>query len=481
MRSSLFGAPRRLFAAAVVAGRVRAAAMGTALGLGASVAIWALSNDSLTAWLVGLGMDQERGLLLAACLEVAAGAGLAAAAVGSAAAVRAGAIAAMAAIQVGPFFVRAAQVSPTPGLAAHADIVGWLLQPLGMFLLGAVAATVGAAVGLLARRDAVRAWAVLRRNRLALVPAVAALAIVVLAIGAAATALQAGPISPLYQYNSGAVTQGAAPHKTSTVVTSAGRLRAGSVAISLADQQRPGSLERLELGGHRVDVYLPGAYAAARDHRFAVVYFLHGFPGGPEQWVQGAQLVGVLDHMIASGQVPPLIAVLPDGNGRPFGDSEWGNTKGGGIETWLVDQLVQQIDHQYRTLGATYRGVAGLSAGGFGALNLAARHPDVFRWAASYSGYVQGRADLFGVQAAKNSPLLGLPLVPAAQRPAIFVGAGAHDGRYLAEAQLLASTLQRAGWAQLHTSMVSGGHGWEAWRQLAVQSLQWLGRLWRLS
>jgi enterochelin esterase-like enzyme len=460
----------------------RAAAMGTALALGASVAMWALANDSLTAWFVGLGMDQERGLLLAACLEVAAGAGLAAGVVGITGAVRAGAIAAMVAIQIGPFLVRAAQVSPTPGLTAHVDIGGWLLQPVGMLLLGAVAATVGAAVGLVLRWDAVQAWAVLRRNRAALVPAAAVLALVVVATGAATTALQAGPISPLYQYGSTPVTQSPAPHTTSPVVASSGRVRDGKAGISLADQQRPGRLERLELGGHHVNVYLPGAYAAARDHRFAVVYFLHGFPGGPEQWVQGAQLVGVLDHLIASAQVPPLIAVLPDGNGRILGDSEWGNTvKGDGIETWLVDQLVQQIDHQYRTLGARYRGVAGLSAGGFGALNLAARHPEVFRWAASYSGYVLGRADLFSAQAASNSPLLGLPLLPAAQRMAIFVGAGAHDGRYLAETQLLASSLQRAHWSQLRTSTVSGGHGWEAWRQLAVQSLQWLGRLWQLS
>jgi enterochelin esterase-like enzyme len=443
-----------------------------------SAAIWALANDSLTSWLVGLGMDQERGLLMAACLEVGMGAALATTAVNSAGAVRCGSLIAMIAVQIVPFLVRAAQAGPTPGLASRVDVGGWLLQPLGMLLLGALSATGGAAAGALLRRDVAGLWAVLSRHHLSAVPMAAVAGLVIVAAGAAATGVQIGPISALYSYGSGASARGAVL-PVAAGGGSVGGASAAPASISRTDRLRPGSVERFDVAGHPVNVYLPGAYSTTRSHAFGVVYFLHGFPGGANDWIAGGQLVGVLDQLIASSQLPPLIAVMPDGNGQPSRDSEWGNTvRGDRIETWLVDQLIPQIDKRYRAIGARYRGVAGLSSGGFGALNLAARHPGVFSWAASYSGYGQARVDLFGDRSPANTPLITLPPLRAAQRAAIFIGAGIQDGRYLVDAQSLAAALQRVGWTQLQVSKVPGGHSWETWRPLAVGSLHWLGRLW---
>jgi S-formylglutathione hydrolase FrmB len=170
---------------------------------------------------------------------------------------------------------------------------------------------------------------------------------------------------------------------------------------------------------------------------------------------------------------------MPDGNGHASGDSEWGNTvKGDVVETWLIGQLVPQIDHQYRTLGAPFRGVAGLSSGGFGAVNLALRHPDVFRWAASYSGFFQARRDIFGPAMAANSPALVAPQLPQVARMPLFLGAGDADRVYLAQQATFVSALSNLGWQPVHEDLVSGGHGWEAWRLQMVHSLQWLGGLW---
>ena len=56
--------------------------------------------------------------------------------------------------------------------------------------------------------------------------------------------------------------------------------------------------------------------------------------------------------MIASGQLPPVIAVFPDDQGVVSDDSWWGDTPlGDTVETWLVNTLVPTIDAQYRTLG----------------------------------------------------------------------------------------------------------------------------------
>jgi hypothetical protein len=89
-------------------------------------------------------------------------------------------------------------------------------------------------------------------------------------------------------------------------------------------------IDTLVVGGRHVDAYIPAAYDASPTRAFPVLYFLHGYPGYGKQWEgSGAQLPGVLDQLIASGAMPPVIAVLPDGNGQVLSDAEWGDTPRG--------------------------------------------------------------------------------------------------------------------------------------------------------
>jgi enterochelin esterase-like enzyme len=239
-------------------------------------------------------------------------------------------------------------------------------------------------------------------------------------------------------------------------------------------------MDTFSVAGHRVVAYLPAVYNAEPQGRFPVVYFLHGFPGNPEQWFgSGAQLPAVLDQLIDDHKLPPLIAVMPDGNGVHLSDTEWGNTAAGDrVETWLVNRVVSAVDARYGGLGATYRGIAGFSAGGFGAVNLAVRHPSVFRWAASWSGLFTARSDIFGAAAKANSPQLTGPHLPVAQRMPLYVADGEGDLDFRAETQRFVATLRQAGWSPLKAESVGGGHGWEAWRAEMVDSLVWLGALW---
>jgi S-formylglutathione hydrolase FrmB len=170
---------------------------------------------------------------------------------------------------------------------------------------------------------------------------------------------------------------------------------------------------------------------------------------------------------------------MPDGNGEHLSDTEWGNSVAGDlVEDWLVAQVVPNIDARYRTRGASYRGIAGFSAGGFGAVNLAVRHPSLFRWTASWSGLFTARPDIFGSTADANSPELTVTHLPAAQRMPMYIADGQDDTEYRAETQRFVATLRQARWAPIQAETVAGGHGWEAWRVEIVNSLTWLGTLW---
>src|SRR5262249_18433230 len=92
------------------------------------------------------------------------------------------------------------------------------------------------------------------------------------------------------------------------------------------------------------------------------------------------------DALIAAG-MPEMILVLPDCYTR-FGGSQYlDSTATGRYETHVVAELVPWADRTYRTLAVrAHRGVAGKSSGGFGALTLGMRHPELFAAVACHSG-----------------------------------------------------------------------------------------------
>jgi enterochelin esterase-like enzyme len=455
-----------------------------ALTLLAVVAAWALAGRSLQDWVVGLGMDDQRAALIASLLVVLGGAAVSTAAGAGAGVTRCGSLLGLCAIEVGPFLVGSTHIAPTPGLTARVVVWGWLAQPVGMLLMGWLVATVGAALGMLLRRDLRAVWRRVRRQRLLCLGLLPALAVGLVGWNAATTALQDGPLADLYSYAPASRPAVAAHGARSGPPPGGQSLRRGGAlpAMRSAHQVQvlqSGRLVTLDVAGRAVDVYLPVAYDTEPSTAFPVVYLLHGYPGTETQWLTGGQLPGVLDQLIASRVVPPLIAVLPDGTGQVASDAEWGDTaRGDTVERWLIGQVVPRIDAQYRTLGARYRGIAGLSAGGFGAVNLATRHPDLFGWAASYSGYFTARRDIFGAETSANSPALTVRQLAAGVRMPLYIGIGSVDREFLRDTTSFEAELRQLGWTALSTDLVPGGHGWQAWRLEMVHSLEWLGSLW---
>src|SRR5438067_3682836 len=236
------------------------------------------------------------------------------------------------------------------------------------------------------------------------------------------------------------------------------------------------------LGGRSqsVEVYLPPGYETSPTRRYPVVYLLHGFPGRPLAFLLTVRAGVVEDELVATGAAQPAILVMPFGSTGTFTDKEWADGVGRneGWETFVARDLVQAIDSTYRTIpDGAHRALAGLSEGGYGALNIGLHHPGEFRVLESWSGYE--RADkilsIFGDgkrRLAYNSPHSYLPSVARRlRREGSYVWFYSSPGdRFLVQNRSLSAALTRAD-IQHRFFVVRGGHNWALWRGNAARAL----------
>ena len=236
------------------------------------------------------------------------------------------------------------------------------------------------------------------------------------------------------------------------------------------------------LGGRSqpVEVYLPPGYSDSPARRYPVVYLLHGFPGRPLAFLLTVRAGVVEDELVATGAAQPAILVMPFGSTGTFTDKEWADGVGRneGWETFVARDLVQAIDSTYRTIpDGAHRALAGLSEGGYGALNIGLHHPGEFRVLESWSGYERAD-DLQSIFEGDsrllrwNSPLEQLPSVAEALRKAdtyVWFYSGDHD-RLRGQNEQFAAALTRAD-IQHRFFVVRGGHNWALWRGNAARAL----------
>jgi enterochelin esterase family protein len=141
----------------------------------------------------------------------------------------------------------------------------------------------------------------------------------------------------------------------------------------------------------RVAVWLPPSYASAPDRRYPVIYWLAGYAGTGEQMFSGTPwqrgLGDRLDRLAASGAMGDAIVVAPDCFTRWGGAQYLDSPAIGHYETHVVREVIPAIDARFRTIATRdARAIGGKSSGGFGALVLAMRHPDLFSAVASHAG-----------------------------------------------------------------------------------------------
>ncbi len=152
----------------------------------------------------------------------------------------------------------------------------------------------------------------------------------------------------------------------------------------------------------KLHVFLPSGYAADSSRNWPVTYILAGMQNNYDSFAD------FLDGERLSADYPSII-VSPDGNSGFW--SDWYNAGRGGppeYETFVIDQLADLIDDRYRTIpDRSHRAIFGISMGGYGAMMLAARHPDLFGSAATLSGAVDTNNPLIAGALSLGSSLDG--------------------------------------------------------------------------
>jgi len=129
------------------------------------------------------------------------------------------------------------------------------------------------------------------------------------------------------------------------------------------------------------NVYLPPNYAGSTES-YPVLYWLHG-AGSDEN--AGLPIAEMLDKAIQSGQMQPVIMVIPNGGKKSeYRDWEPQNVK---PESFLIRDLIPYIDATYRTIKERRgRWIEGMSMGGNGSLKTALKFPDLFSSVVAYAG-----------------------------------------------------------------------------------------------
>lgn len=135
----------------------------------------------------------------------------------------------------------------------------------------------------------------------------------------------------------------------------------------------------------RYTIYLPFDYETSSRY-YPVVYLLHGYTDNDMGWIQFGEANMIADEAIAAREIPPMIIVMPDA-----GVSWYINNYDGSVryEDHFFQEFMPYVESHYRIRAEkNYRGVAGLSMGGFGTLVYILRHPEQFTAGAALSAAV---------------------------------------------------------------------------------------------
>jgi len=131
--------------------------------------------------------------------------------------------------------------------------------------------------------------------------------------------------------------------------------------------------------------YRPDGYDSGIEP-YPVAYLLHGSTSSETTWTEYIDVEPILDELIESGAIPPSLVIMPGSL------SWWADGANEPAATAFIEDLIPHIDDEWRTFATPEtRVIGGISAGGFGTVTLAMRHPDMFVSAialspATYSG-----------------------------------------------------------------------------------------------
>jgi len=244
-------------------------------------------------------------------------------------------------------------------------------------------------------------------------------------------------------------------------------------------------------------IYLPSDYNTS-DRSYPVTYLLHGHGDADDGWIQFGEINRLADKAIADGTIPPMIIVTPDGFKSFYINAADGSLS---YEDFFIKELIPHIEKTYKVKSEKrYRGIAGLSMGGYGALIYALKYPKLFAAAAPLSAVVWNDSDislvadnmynsLFATTDKKNvkgidrinsawlqnSPLKLIETKSIEELSSVKYWIDCGDDDYLS-----------VGNANLHIAMTNkkvphefrvrdGAHNWTYWRTGIIDALSFIG------
>jgi putative tributyrin esterase len=202
-----------------------------------------------------------------------------------------------------------------------------------------------------------------------------------------------------------------------------------------------------------------------------VVYLLHGGGGGFRDWSNYSDVARFAER--------GLILVMPEGDESYYTNSaEHPQDRYG---DYIVNDLVSDVEARLPVApGRSNRAIVGVSMGGFGAVTLALRHPDLFAFAGGLSsaidvpsrpfsirriGQWRHHSSIFGSWGSEtrraNDPFVLARSADPKRTPYIFLTCGTQEG-LLPSNRSFARLLQQRQFAyEFH--VVPGGHDWNQW------------------
>lgn len=235
------------------------------------------------------------------------------------------------------------------------------------------------------------------------------------------------------------------------------------------------------------EIYLPGAYFAPneRHRRFPVVELTDGYPGSPQIWLHDLDLASVLNHLIDTRKMPPMIVVLPTQNPNPGRDSECVDAVDGAqAGTYISQDVPDAIARQFRTAPTRSGwGIMGYSTGGFCAVNAALHNPGRFSAAGSLSGYFTPLTDITTGNLYRDDSAARLANTPldmvdhhsgGPMSFYLFASKSEKSGHEVRDDQQFAARIRRPDRVQQVVVPV-GGHNFQTWGRELPQAFGWIG------
>ncbi len=122
-------------------------------------------------------------------------------------------------------------------------------------------------------------------------------------------------------------------------------------------------------------VLLPPSYDAEKTRRYPILYLLHGL-GDNEQMLIHSGGMNLIEDLWEQHQLGEFLIVTPDGAASFYINSRDGKRR---YEDFLLQEFMPGIEKRYRAQAQRKsRGIAGISMGGYGALHISFRHPQLF-------------------------------------------------------------------------------------------------------